>query len=103
LVDHAATTHLVRLPPVRVQPVSANDLAYEIARLATGMPRNGTYELAGPQMHFLDELAREVLTGSGDPRKVLPDHAAYYLGASLEPGTEALLPSWRATTTTFDQ
>lgn len=102
LVEHAATTHLVRLPPVRVQPVSADEVAAEIVRLACGTPLDGAFQLAGPETHFLDELARQVLAASGDVRPVEADHAAYYLGARLEPGTEALLPSWRTTTTTFE-
>ena len=95
LVDHAATTHLVRLPPVRVQPVAADDVAAELVRLALGAPLNGAYEIAGPDVHFLDELARGVLDAAGDRRRVMADHAAHYLGARLEAGTEALLPAWR--------
>lgn len=102
LVDHAATTHLVRLPPVRVQPVAADEVAAEVARLALGVPLNGVFELAGPEVHFLDELARQVLAATGDHRAVLPDHEAFYLGARLEAGTEALLPAWRTTTATFE-
>jgi uncharacterized protein YbjT (DUF2867 family) len=101
LVDHAATTHLVRLPPVRVQPVAADEVAAEIVRLALDVPLNGAFELAGPEVRFLDELAREVLDASGDTRRVLPDSAAFYLGARLEPDTEVLLPAWRSTTSTF--
>lgn len=103
LVDHAATTHLVRLPPARVQPVAADDLVAEIVRLALGPPRNGVVEFAGPNVHFLDGLARLVLFAAGDRREVLPDHGAFYLGARLEAGTDALLPSWVAATTTFDE
>lgn len=102
LVDHAATTHLVRLPPVRVQPVAADEVAAELVRLALGTPLDGAYEIAGPNVHFLDELARLVLEDTGDKRRVMADHSAYYLGARLEPGTDALLPAWQATATTFE-
>jgi uncharacterized protein YbjT (DUF2867 family) len=102
LVDHVATTHLVRLPPLRVQPVAADELAAEIVGLAFATPRNSTFEIAGPQVHFLDELARHVLAATGDARPVMADHAAYYLGARLEPGTDVLLPAWRTTRSTFD-
>ncbi|MDF1602034.1 hypothetical protein [Nocardioides sp. YIM 152315] len=88
IVEHAATTYLVRLPPVRVQPVAADHIVAELVRLALGEPRNGTFELAGPTVRFLDDLARQV-------------PAAYYLGARLDPGTEVLLPAWRETTATF--
>lgn len=103
LVDRAATTHLVRLPPVRVQPVAADDVAAEIVRLALGVPLNGTFEIAGPDECFLDELARQVLDAAGDTRRVLADHRALFLGARLEPGTSDLLPAWRRTATTFQE
>ena len=101
LVDHVATTHLVRLPPVRVRPVAADDVVTEICRLALGEPLNGRYELAGPEVHFLDELARQVLAAEGDRRPVMADTTAYYLGARLDPDSESLLPSWRTSDRAF--
>jgi uncharacterized protein YbjT (DUF2867 family) len=101
LVEHAATTHLVRVPPVRVQPVAADEVVAEVTRLALDVPLNGCFEIAGPEEHFLDELAREVLASTGDTRTVLPDAAALYLGAHLEPDTGSLLPTWRRSERTF--
>lgn len=103
LVDHVATTHLVRLPPVRVRPVAADDVATEVVRLALGVPLNGRFELAGPEEHFLDELARAVLAAEGDHRTVMADSAAYYLGARLEPDSDCLLPSWRTSDRSFTE
>jgi uncharacterized protein YbjT (DUF2867 family) len=103
LVDHAATTHLVRLPPVRVRPVAADDVVSEVCRLALGAPVNGRFELAGPEEHFLDELARQVLASTGDTRRVLPDSSAYYLGAHIDPDADWLLPSWRRSDRTFTE
>jgi uncharacterized protein YbjT (DUF2867 family) len=101
LVDHVATTHLVRVPPVRVQPVAADDVVTEVCRLALGVPINGRFELAGPEEQFLDELARDVLASEGDHRTVMPDTTAYYLGARLEPDSDCLLPSWRSSARSF--
>lgn len=101
LVEHVATTNLVRLPPVRVQPVAADDVAAQMVELVLDGPRNGVFELAGPEVHFLDVLAREVLAANRDPRPVRADDFAYYLGARLEPGTRVLLPGWRTTSSTF--
>jgi uncharacterized protein YbjT (DUF2867 family) len=101
LVDHVATTHLVRLPPVRVRPVAADDVVTEVCRLALGVPLNGRFELAGPEEHFLDELARDVLAAEGDHRTVMPDTTAYYLGARLAPDSDCLLPSWRTSERAF--
>lgn len=95
LIDRATTTHFVRLPPVKVQPVAAGDVVREVCRLALGWPVNGAFEIAGPEVHFLDELARRALASVDDHRTVRPDSAAAYLGARLDPGTEVLLPSWR--------
>ena len=95
LVEHAATTHLVRLPPVRVRPIAVDDVATELCRLALGTPVDGGFELAGPEEHFLDELARRVLASFGDARPVMADANALYLGAHLEPGSDCLLPAWR--------
>ncbi len=103
LVDHVATTHMVRLPPVRVRPVSAEDVAATLCRLAHGTPLNGTYELAGPEDWFLDELAREVLAVAHDTRPVVPDPDALFMGARLHPGDDSLLPGWEETRGSFTQ
>ena len=103
LVDHVATTHLVRLPPVRVRPVSADDVTATLCRLARGVPLDGSFELAGPEDWFLDELAREVLGSEHDARRVVPDTDALFLGARLLPGDESLLPAWAETSVSFTQ
>jgi len=103
LVDHVATTHMVRLPPVRVRPVSADDVATTLSRLAHGAPLNGSFELAGPEDWFLDELAREVLAAEHDSRRVVPDANALYLGARLQTGDESMLPTWAETRGSFTQ
>lgn len=101
LVDHVATTHMVRLPPVRVRPVSAADVTATLCRLARGVPLNGSFELAGPEDWFLDELAREVLGSAHDHRRVVPDANALFLGARLHSGDESLLPPWAETNCSF--
>lgn len=103
LVDHVATTHLVRLPPVRVRPVSADDVTATLCRLAHGVPLNGSFELAGPEDWFLDELAREVLGAAHDSRHVVPDTNAPFMGARLQSGDESLLPAWEETSSSFAQ
>jgi uncharacterized protein YbjT (DUF2867 family) len=103
LVDHVATTHMVRLPPVRVRPVSAHDVATTLCRLAHDVPLNGSFELAGPEDWFLDELAREVLAAEHDSRRVIPDVNALFMGARLQSGDESLLPAWAETTGSFTQ
>jgi uncharacterized protein YbjT (DUF2867 family) len=103
LVDHLATTHMVRLPPVRVRPVSADDVAATLCRLVHGVPLNGSFELAGPEDWFLDELAREVLGAAHDTRRVVSDTNALFMGARLQADDESLLPAWEETRGSFTQ
>ena len=63
----------MRLPSVLFQPIEADDVANEVARVAVGAPVNGIVEVAGPEQFRLDELVRRVLTAIGDPREVITD------------------------------
>lgn len=102
MVDHVATTHMVRLPPVRIQPVSAEDVAAELTRIAIGPPLEGFFEFAGPEKHYLDELARRLLAARGDRRPVVADPAALYFGAHIDSAEDALVPQWEIAPTAYD-
>jgi uncharacterized protein YbjT (DUF2867 family) len=80
----------VRLAPVLIQPVAADDVASALARIAVGAPVNGTVEVAGPQQFRLDELIRRGLSARNDPREVIADPRARYYGADL--GERTLVP-----------
>jgi len=81
----------VRLPPALIQPIAAGDVAGALARLSVGPPLNGVAEIAGPDRFRLDELIRERLAAAGDPRRVVTDAQAAYLGVT--PGERTLLPA----------
>jgi uncharacterized protein YbjT (DUF2867 family) len=90
----------VRLPPVLVQPMAADDVASAVGRIAAGMPENGTVEVAGPERFRLDELVRQGLSAQNDPREVIADPSARYFGAALTertlvPGDDAQLSDTR--------
>jgi uncharacterized protein YbjT (DUF2867 family) len=51
----------ISLAPVFIQPVAADDVASEIARVALRSPVTGIVEIAGPQRFRLDELVRRDL------------------------------------------
>lgn len=92
----------VRLPPVRFQPMAADDVAEALVEVALGNPANGLVEIAGPETFTLDEPVRRVLTRDGDAREVIADPAAPYFGVqvserTLVPGADA-----RLGTTTLD-
>jgi len=90
IADGATTGDTVRLAPVLIQPMAAEDVATEVARVAVGAPLNGIVEVAGPEQFRLDDLVRQYLAARGDPRKVIADPRARYYGAEL--GERTLLP-----------
>jgi uncharacterized protein YbjT (DUF2867 family) len=90
----------VRLSPALIQPEAADDVAGTLADVAVGAPLNDTVELAGPEAFRLDELARRLLSASGDARQVTADVHARYFGAelddrSLAPGEDARIAPTR--------
>lgn len=92
----------VRLSPALFQPIGSDDVAEAMARFAMGQPVNGTVEIAGPEQIPLDEIARQFLAATKDPRTVVADVHARYFGIdvndqSLTPGDDAHLGSihWR--------
>jgi uncharacterized protein YbjT (DUF2867 family) len=77
----------VRLAPVLIQPMAADDVATAVAGIAAGPPVNGVVEIAGPDAFRLDELVREDLKARRDAREVRSDPRARYFGALLDART----------------
>src|ERR671914_1105165 len=91
IADDATVGTTVRLPPVLIQPMAADDVPKAVGRIAVGAPVNGTAEVAGPQQFRFDELIRQGLAARNDPREVVVDPQARYFGAVL--GERALIPA----------
>ena len=96
IADSATDGNTVRLPPVRFQPMAAEDVASAVTRVAMGPPLNGIVEIGGPEQFRFDELIRLGLGARNDPREVIADPHARYFGTelseySLVPGSDALL------------
>jgi uncharacterized protein YbjT (DUF2867 family) len=91
IADEATDGTTVRLPPVLIQPMAADDVAEAVGRIAVGAPQNGTVEVAGPQQFRFDELIRQGLGARNDPREVVADPHARYFGAEL--GERSLIPA----------
>jgi uncharacterized protein YbjT (DUF2867 family)/nitrite reductase/ring-hydroxylating ferredoxin subunit len=77
----------VRVPPVFIQPMAADDVASALGRTAVGAPVNGTIEIGGPERFRLDEFIRRGLGARKDPREIVADPHARYFGAELSEGT----------------
>jgi uncharacterized protein YbjT (DUF2867 family) len=77
----------VRLPPVLIQPMAADDVAEAVGRVAVGTPANGIIEVAGPEQFRLDDMIREGLKARQDPREVVTDPQSRYFGAMLNERT----------------
>jgi uncharacterized protein YbjT (DUF2867 family) len=90
LADISMVGDKVHLPPVLFRPMTADDVASGVARVAVGQPINGIVEIAGPEQFRVDELVRLRLTSLKDPREVIADPNARYGGAKV--GERTLLP-----------
>ena len=100
IADEATDGNTVRLPPVRFQPMAADDVASAVAKVAMGLPVNGIVEVAGPEQFRFDELIRMGLSARKDQREVIADPNARYFGTelterSLVPGDDAQLGETR--------
>ena len=96
IADAATHGRTVRVPPARIQPIAADDVARAVAAFATGTPVNGTMEIGGPEPFYMAALMQRVLGARNDPREVISDPHARYFGAllnegSLVPGNDAEL------------
>ncbi|MDN5782125.1 MAG: SDR family oxidoreductase [Luteimonas sp.] len=87
MIQSAADGNTVRLSPALVQPIAAQDVANDVARLALEQPVNGIIEIAGPESAPLASLAERFMSITQDPRDVVTDVHAPYFGAELGPYT----------------
>jgi uncharacterized protein YbjT (DUF2867 family) len=94
IASDATDGNSVRVPPVLLKPMAADDVARAVAQVAIGTPLNGTVEVAGPEEIRFDTLIRRRLDARHDPRTVVPDPQARYFGAVLS--ERSLVPQGRA-------
>ncbi len=87
IANDATEGNTVRVAPVLVQPMAAEDVASAVAQVAVGEPRNGMVEIGGPEQFRLDELIRRSLQARDDAREVVADDSARYFGAALSERT----------------
>ena len=100
IADTSSDSTTVRLAPVLIQPMAAEDVARAVGRIAVGTPVNGIVEIGGPEQFRLDEFIRKGLLARNDSRKVVADPAAGYFGVEVDeytlvPGKNARLGETR--------
>ena len=102
IADGATDGNTVRVAPVLIQPMAAEDVASAVGRISLESPVNGIVEVAGPQRFRLDELIRGFLGERRDPHEVITDPRARLFGVEADERT--LLPSGdaRLAETRFD-
>ena len=83
IADEATEGTTVRVPPVLIQPMAADDVARAVSKVAVGTPINGTVDVAGPEAFRFDDLIRQALAARHDPRDVVADPRARYFGSEL--------------------
>ena len=83
IADEATQGDVVRLPPVLIQPIAAEEVAAAVADVAIGAPLNAVIEVAGPDQLRFDALVQRGLGARKDPRKVVTDPHARYFGTEL--------------------
>jgi uncharacterized protein YbjT (DUF2867 family) len=83
IAQFATEGQTVRVPPVLMQPIVSDDVAAVVADVALAEPLNGTFDLAGPEPIRQDDLVRQFLTVTGDPRTVITDSKALYYGVKV--------------------
>ena len=91
IADASTDGTTVRVAPVLIQPMAADDVAKAVGRIAMGAPVNAVVEVAGPQEFRLNELIRQGLRALNDRREVIADTRAGYYGIDVDERT--LLPS----------
>src|SRR6516225_1597780 len=90
-IAQAATEgQTVRVPAAMMQPIVSDDVAAVVANVALAEPLNDIVETAGPDPIRQDELVRQFLEATGDPRKVVTDVRALYYG--IEVNDQSLVP-----------
>ena len=80
----------IRLSPVLMQPMAADDVAAAVTDAALAEPINGVVEVAGPDQIRQDEFVRQFLSATGDTRKVITDDRSLYFGIAVN--VQSLVP-----------
>src|SRR5436309_8087640 len=71
IAQDAISGDTVRVAPVLIQPMAADDVASAVGRVSVGAPLNGIVEIAGPQQFRCVAPIRKALAARTAPRHVI--------------------------------
>lgn len=74
----------VRVPDARIQLISVDDVAAEVAKVAQAAPLDGIVNIGGPDKFSFADMARAVLAAQGDDKRVVVDPQAKYFGTAVD-------------------
>ena len=102
IADVSTIGGTVRVPPVKFQPMAAEDVATALTDAALSNPLNRMIEVGGPEVFAFDDAVRKVLQFDRDARNVIVDPGAPYYGVHLDESTLVPGPDARLGSTTLD-
>jgi uncharacterized protein YbjT (DUF2867 family) len=102
IADEATDGDTVRVPPVLIQPMAADDVADAVCDVTLAAPLNTAIEVGGPERLRFEDFVRRGLRAVGDQRVVVADPEARYFGARLSERTLVPGDGARLAATRFD-
>jgi uncharacterized protein YbjT (DUF2867 family) len=87
IADEASDADTVRVPPVLIQPMAADDVAAALCNVTLAAPLNNSIEIGGPEPFRFEDFVGQGLRAVGDQRVVVTDPHARYFGARLSERT----------------
>jgi uncharacterized protein YbjT (DUF2867 family) len=73
----------VRVPDALIQPIAADEVAAEVARVAVSEPLGGIVNIGGPEKISFEQMARAVVARQGEVKTVVVDPQIGYFGTPL--------------------
>jgi uncharacterized protein YbjT (DUF2867 family) len=103
IADSSTDRNVVRIAPGLFQPIAADDVAANVADVASTAPVNSIVEIAGPERAPFNEFVARYLKAVGDPREVVRDPEAQYFGGRVEENSLVPLGEARLGRIDFDE
>jgi uncharacterized protein YbjT (DUF2867 family) len=103
IADSSTDGNVVRIAPGLFQPIAADDVAANVADVASTAPVNSIVEIAGPERAPFNEFVARYLKAVGDPREVVRDPEAQYFGGRVEENSLVPLGEARLGRIDFDE